>query len=134
VVGIVVEVGFAASLITAWLVTRPHGGLYDNTDPPFMTALLVCLFSGWHLLGGRGCAVGCAVQLLRFGAFVALFVFALSAYNPHMDNGCYGSPGVDACISRAQHDFKWTYAALSGMTVVSALSLVAYASRKGRAE
>lgn len=133
VAGIVFELGLTAILIAAWLLAPPGTGYTDNSDVVFAVALFVCFFSGWHLLGGWGCIAGCAVQLLRFGAFAVLFLLALSAYNPHMDNGCLSSgdysTNFDQCVRDAQRHFKWTYFALSAVTAASALSLVVYVAR-----
>lgn len=137
VAGIAIEAALAAFLLASWIVARPGHDVYDDPSAILLAALVVCLISGWHLLGGWGCAVGCFVQLLRFGALVVLFVLSFSAYNPHMDNGCFGSgrpdddsPGsIGSCIEDAQRDFRATYFALAGATAAVALSMAVYVVR-----
>ena len=122
-----VEALFTALLVVVWVLVGPGDDVYDDPGGPILAVGLLSLFSGWHLLGGWGCAGGCAVQLVRLAAVVVLFGLSMSAYNPHMDNPC--SFVVGDCIDNAQRNFRWTYLGVLGLTGGSSMAIFVYALR-----
>jgi len=67
--------------------------------------------------------MGCAAQLLRFAGFIAMFFFAESAYNPHMDNPCNPLATYDECVDAAGRWYALAYAGIAASALLSGVLL-----------